>query len=294
MRSVYLFAKHDDAPILIEGESGTGKTVLARVIHDCSPRADRPFQHTDLSALDDGIASSALFGHVAGAFTDARSSRAGAFASAHRGTVFLDEIGKASRIVQQKLLHAIEYGVVRPLGTDRDVRADVRVLVATNRPLDQLVETGTFLADLYARLMHLRIRIPALRERRADIPILATECLAALAFRRGVAAPRMDPDLVAALKRAPWPYNLRQLSGTIQRLFIEADGADPIALEHCRDDLQWLRELGELPADLSPERLAAAMKEAGTVTGAARLLGVHRTTVQRHRRRLDENKDHDD
>ena len=281
------FAKHDHATVLLEGEIGTGKTLLARLMHALSPRADKPFQQVVLATLDDSLAGSELFGHVAGAYTDARMSRAGAFAAANNGTLLLDEIAKATLGVQQRLLHAIEYGEIRPIGTDRDVHVDVRVIAATNQPLDQLVGLGAFLPDLFARLMHLRIRLPPLRERRADIPELAKQCVADLAkISKAPTAPDLDPMLVEALQKAPWPYNLRQLNGTIQRLLIESEGADVITFEHCRDDLLWLRQLGELPREITAEAVGDAIQQAGSISGAARLLGVHRTTVQRHRRRL--------
>jgi sigma54-dependent transcription regulator len=169
------FARDDTAPILIEGESGTGKTTLARLVHAQSPRAKGPFQNVVLSALDDGIAASELFGHVAGAFTDARRTRAGHFVSANGGTLFLDEIGKTSLRLQSKLLHALEYGEIRPVGSDREVRVNSRVVAATNIDLTQLVSTNAFLPDLRARLMAFRVTIPPLRERRTDIPGLVVE-----------------------------------------------------------------------------------------------------------------------
>ncbi len=151
------FASHSDVPILIEGETGTGKTLLARYMHAISPRSDGPFEHVDIGTLDDTLASSELFGHIAGAFTDARRNRAGCFVSAKDGTIFLDEIGKASLAVQQKLLHAVEYGEVRPLGADRKVRVNARVVTASNRPLASLVEENRFLPDLHARLEAFRV-----------------------------------------------------------------------------------------------------------------------------------------
>jgi transcriptional regulator with GAF, ATPase, and Fis domain len=164
------FAHDCDAAILIEGESGTGKTQIARLVHDSSPRRNAPFHDVVLSTLDDTLAGSELFGHVQGAFTDARQPRAGHFPSAHGGTLFLDEIGKASLAIQQKLLHAIEYGEIRPVGSDRRVRVDARIVAATNIPLSLLVDEGRFLPDLRARLDAFRIHLPPLRHRRGETP----------------------------------------------------------------------------------------------------------------------------
>src|SRR5882672_9708402 len=136
------FARDRRATILLVGESGTGKTTLARHIHQASPRADRAFQRVVLSTLDDALAGSELFGHVSGAYTDARQSRPGQFASANGGTVFLDEIGKSSLSVQQKLLHVVEYGEFRPVGADREVLVDVRLVAATNLSLEDAVADG--------------------------------------------------------------------------------------------------------------------------------------------------------
>jgi len=143
------FNRDDSTTLLLEGESGTGKTSIARWLHANSARSRYPFQHAVLSAMDDALAASDLFGHVSGAYTDAKSARAGLFTAAHGGTLFLDEIGKASLNVQQKLLHAIEYGELRPVGSDRNVRIDVRLIVATNVPLEEKVADGSFLcADI--------------------------------------------------------------------------------------------------------------------------------------------------
>jgi DNA-binding NtrC family response regulator len=281
------FARDRDVPILIEGETGTGKTTIARHLHQKSPRAAGPFDYVVLSALDDALANSELFGHVTGAFTDARSNRVGHFASAHGGTLFLDEIGKASAVVQRKLLHAIEYGEVRPLGADRDMRVDVRIVAATNTPLDALVERDVFLPDLYARLDTFRVRLPALRERRADIPVLVEYYLAQHASSCGYdgVTPRVDDALMDALSNAEWPYNLRQLHSTVHRLLLEAEGALTITLAHCRDNLAYLCEHARRPAcALTLGEIEHAIADAGNnVSRAAKALGIDRTTLHRRR-----------
>lgn len=283
MSQLERFARDPHATVLLEGESGTGKTTLSRYVHRASPRAAAPYQHVVLSTLDDGLAGSELFGHVIGAYTDAKSSRAGHFVSANGGTIFLDEIGKASLSVQQKLLHVIEYGEIRPIGSDREIRLDVRIVAAANVALEKMVTQGTFLSDLYARLSSFRVRLPSLRERRADIPILVHAYVAAHAARCGrLQVPEIDEPLMHALQGAPWPNNLRQLDATVHRLLVEADGAAVITLDHCRDDLSYLTgHARSLTADVVDDALTSA----GTVSGAARILGVDRGTVYRFQRK---------
>jgi DNA-binding NtrC family response regulator len=285
------FARDASAAILLEGESGTGKTTLARFVHTRSPRAARPFQQVVLSTVEDALAGSELFGHISGAYTDARQSRSGQFASANGGTIFLDEIGKASLAVQYKLLHVVERGEFRPIGSDRDMRVDVRLVAASNVSLAEQVALGRFIPDLYARLSSFRVRIPPLRERRADIPMLVGQSLAAHARRTGHgAAPRVHPELMDALQRAEWPNNLRQLDAAMHRILVDADGAAELTLDHCEDESLGLHQWTERNKQLTPERIADAIEREGSVSAAARSLKVDRTTLHRHRRRMQ----HDD
>jgi len=282
------FARDTNATILLEGDSGTGKTTLARYVHARSPRANGPFQQVVLSTLDDTLSGSELFGHVIGAYTDARQSRTGQFASANGGTLFLDEIGKTSLAVQCKLLHVVESGEFRPVGSDRDMRVDVRLVVATNISLDRAVERGAFLPDLNARLSAFRVRVPSLRERRADIPLLAQQSLRAHARRCGYGVvPTIHSELMIALQRADWPNNLRQLDATMHRLLVDADGAPELTLAHCEDENLDLHRYTERARPLTAERIADAIASEGSVSAAARLLKVDRTTIHRHQRRTD-------
>jgi DNA-binding NtrC family response regulator len=291
LRLIDCFAPHDSLPVLIEGESGTGKSYAARALHLRSPRAGYVFHQVILAALDDNLAASDLFGHLSGAYTDARQSRPGHFVSANGGTLFLDEIGKASAAVQRKLLHAVEHYEVWPVGADRAVRLNVRLVAATNVPLGQLVTRGEFLPDLAARLTNFRIQLPALRERREDIPDLVRQFVAMRAPRCGFPhrTPSVSDPLLRALQCADWPNNLRQLDALLQRLLIEAEGADTLGLEHCRDDLAYLRHppagAVEKPGPLTREAIESALARAGgNVSRAAALLGVDRTTLHRKRR----------
>jgi two-component system response regulator HupR/HoxA len=277
-------ARDATVPILIEGESGTGKTLAARQVHALSPRASAPFVTVLLSALDDTLASSELFGHVSGAFTDARRQRVGSFASAHRGTLFLDEIGRSTPAVQRKLLHAIEYGQIRPLGSDREVAIDARIVAATSLSLEQAVEDGEFLGDLYARIEVFRVVLPPLRSRRNEIPAIVAMYLEQHSTDRAEPAPDVSNELMAALQSAPWPHNLRQLHATVRRLIIESEGAEKLTLAHCRGPLAYLRSLRPLHSPISNSDIETAIEAAGdNVSAAARSLGLHRATLYRRK-----------
>jgi DNA-binding NtrC family response regulator len=282
------FARDDSAPVLIEGESGTGKTQIARALHGWSSRARGPYHVVVLSTLDDTLASSELFGHVAGAFTDARVKRTGHFLTANGGTLFLDEIGKASLAVQQKLLHAIEYREIRPVGSDRDICVDVRLVAATNVNLESRVASEHFLGDLHARLAAFRVRLPPLRERRVDIPALVQQYVHTFHAQCGYAKPPVvDERLMQSLCAAEWPNNLRQLSATVHRILVDAEGAAVLTLGHCLDDLEYLREMRgpEGQRFLTAAAVEEAISRAQSIAGAARILGVDRTTIYRFRRR---------
>lgn len=284
LERVSRYAQHDDVILLIEGESGTGKNQLARYLHSISQRASGAFREFSLGATDDALAGSELFGHIEGAFTDARRNRAGHFQSAHGGTLLLDEVGKASRGVQTKLLQVVESGEFWPIGSDRSVRVDVRLIAASNVALEALVEADRFLPDLYARMCMFRITLPPLRDRPDDIPNLARCFIGLHAPRYGYTSdvPVIADSLMHALQAAPWPYNIRQLELTVRRLLIDAAGSPVLSIDLCVDDLSYLRREARMArAALTVERAAEVIGEVGSKTAAARSLGIHRSTLYR-------------
>jgi DNA-binding NtrC family response regulator len=209
-----------DSTVLLEGETGTGKGLLAEVIHQKSPRAKGPFVVIDCSAIPPSLIEAELFGHARGAFTGAHAARPGAFEAAAGGTVFLDELGELPLDMQPKLLRALEERVIRRVGSLEPVRLDVRVIAATNRDLKREINVGAFRADLYYRLNIVRIRLPALRERREDIPLLVAHFHEQLS-RGGEKAP--PEGLVAAMARHEWPGNVRELRAAVERAILMED-----------------------------------------------------------------------
>ena len=206
-----------DATVLVEGETGTGKDVLARSLHAASTRASGPFVAVDCGAIPENLIESELFGHVRGAFTGATSDRKGVFEEAHGGTLFLDEIGEMPLTLQPKLLRAIESRSVRRVGSSAARAVDVRIVAATNRPLARCVNDGSFREDLYYRLAVVSLALPALRTRRDDIPLLARHFHSALAGADGAAVNELPPDFVARLVGRSWPGNVRELRNFIER-----------------------------------------------------------------------------
>jgi DNA-binding NtrC family response regulator len=278
-----------DFPVLLEGESGTGKSYFAELLHIESARANGAFQIVDLAALDEGLAAAELFGHAKGAFTGASDRRPGLLASANGGTVLLDEIGKASRSVQSKLLRVVERHEVRSLGEDRVQSLDVRFVAATSEPLDELVRGGEFLRDLHFRLQGHRIVLPPLRERRADIPELAIHLARSRAGECGYpeGPPAFDARVIRALVAAPWPGNLRQLDQTVTTLMTEAEGAPRVTSKHFRYDLEYLAALSVGDDSRQRAEIEVALAQADdNRTEAARLLSMPRSTFYRHMEKL--------
>jgi len=213
------------ATVLITGETGSGKEVVAHYLHQRSPRAEAPFVKLNCAAMPDGLIESELFGHVKGAFTDAKAHHDGKFVQANSGTLFLDEIGEMPLTVQAKLLRAIESGEVEPVGSEKTKQVDVRIVAATHRDLAAMVEARQFRQDLFFRLNVVAVSVPALREHPDDIPILAGEFLATFCAENGLANLTFSKKALAELKTHPWPGNVRELRNVVQRSAIEAAAA---------------------------------------------------------------------
>jgi len=212
------------ARVLISGENGTGKELVARAIHRQSPRRDKPFVEVNCAAIPGELIESELFGHMRGSFTGAVSDRAGKFEQANTGTLFLDEVGDMSPAAQAKVLRVLQDGVVTRIGSAKPVSVDVRVLAATNKALDAEIAAGRFREDLYYRLNVVPLAVPPLRERREDVPLLVHHFLQTLATRDGIALRDITSDAVDALAALDWPGNVRELRNTIERLLILSGG----------------------------------------------------------------------
>ncbi len=206
--------------VLITGENGTGKELVARAIHESSPRRSRAFVEVNCAAIPSELIESELFGHMKGSFTGAVTDREGKFEQADRGTLFLDEIGDMSASAQAKVLRALQEGVITPVGGTKQIQVDVRVIAATNRNLDEEIAAGRFREDLYYRLNVVPIAVPPLRERREDIPALVAFFTRQLAGGAGAAGRRLDASAIERLQRRPWPGNIRELRNAIERLLI--------------------------------------------------------------------------
>ncbi len=226
------------ASVVITGETGAGKELVARALHECSPRASGPYVAVNCSAISEELLESELFGHEKGAFTGAVRTHRGRFERAHGGTLFLDEIGDMPLHTQSKLLRVLEEGVVERVGAEEGKSVNVRIVCATNVPLEQAVGQGRFRSDLYHRLSVLRIHLPPLRERVEDIPPLITHFLRIFSKKYDRTIHRLTPEAVALLQSYLWPGNIRELRNVIERIFIETPG-DVIGAKAFRE---WIQE----------------------------------------------------
>ena len=315
-----------DLTVLIEGESGTGKELVADALHERSKRADGPLVVFDCSAVAPNLIESELFGHVKGAFTGASAARAGAFERADRGTLFLDEIGELPPELQPKLLRALEKRVVTPVGGDRPVKADVRIVAATNRQLQKEVEGGTFRQDLYYRLALIRVVLPPLRRRVEDIPLLVQHFLDDLPAADGQPV-QVGYDTIMKLQRHRWPGNVRELRNFVER-------AAMLTTDH-RLETRYLMppSFGDTQSEAAAEQASAArpasavdaalagleedlpFKDAkarlidrfervywthllertgGNISAAARIAGIHRKSAEYLLKKLDLGREGDD
>jgi two-component system response regulator GlrR len=274
-----------EASVCIFGASGTGKEVLAQAIHRASPRAQAPFVAVNCSAIPEGLLESELFGHRRGAFTGALHDRKGLFQAAEGGTLFLDEVGDMPLALQVKLLRTLEDRVVRPVGANETLATDVRLISATHRRLEERIAAGEFRQDLYYRLNVVRLALPALSERREDIPLLAAQCLARLGARYGRPRLALAPEATELLVTAPWPGNVRQLLNVLeQAVALAATDVIPASLVHQALDAgeSAFAPLDEARRAFERDYLARILKiTAGNVTQAARLAGRNRTEFYR-------------
>jgi PAS domain S-box-containing protein len=280
-----------DSTVLVVGGSGTGKELFARAIHNSSRREKGPFVAVNAGALPDTLCESELFGYKAGAFTDAKRDKPGRFAMAQNGTIFLDEIGDISPAIQVRLLRVLEEKVFEPLGSTKTFKTNARVIAATHRNLEQLVEKGKFRDDLYYRINVVKVSIPPLSERKQDIPLLVDHFVERFNYLTGKEIAGVSDEAMAALMIHHWPGNVRELENAIEHAFVL-----------CQDDLVALRHL---PAQLVPDNHSVLLADGLTLKGVekraieealernqwkrmktARQLGIDKNTLRRKIKRL--------
>jgi DNA-binding NtrC family response regulator len=283
------------ARVLIQGEHGTGKELVARALHAASPRREMPFVAVNCAAIPDDLIESELFGHERGAFTGATQARRGRFEEAHGGTLFLDEVGDLSPRAQTKLLRVLQEGELSRLGGNRTIRVDVRVIAATNRDLAKAVKDERFREDLYFRLAVIPIAVPALRERAEDVPSLVEHFAAQVARETGLAPKKFAPGAIDALRHHPFPGNIRELRNLVERLVIMSPGATVSA-----GDARAVLPAGAAgDAPPAPARMSDAVQEferkqieealaaeGGNMARAAARLGLERSHLYKKMKRL--------
>ncbi len=282
-RTKSLIAKIAPTPstVLITGESGTGKEVIANMIHRNSPRADRPFVAINIGGIPDTLLESELFGHEKGAFTGAVARKAGMFETAHGGTLFLDEIGEMPLHLQVKLLRVLQEREIQSLGSTKTIPIDVRILAATNKPLEELIQQGNFREDLYYRLNIIQMVLPALRERQEDIPLLAGHFMKKFNQRIGKAMQGIEPEAVAALQHYKFPGNVRELENIVERAMIFAQ-TDTLTLNDLGIDVEHVRpapKRGTLEELQKVAIVEALQRWEGNRTRASDELGINRKTL---------------
>jgi two-component system, NtrC family, response regulator GlrR len=287
MRAVFALlerAAASDSTVLLAGDTGTGKELAAQSIHNESSRRDQPFVALDCGAIPPTLLESELFGHEKGAFTGAIADRRGAFESANGGTVFLDEIGELSTDLQPKLLRVLERREVRPVGSNRVVPIDVRIVAATNRDLRAEVNSGRFRADLFYRLAVIEVRMPSLREHVEDLPVLVETILASLGAAASRDADRVRaPAFLAELATHPWPGNVRELRNHIERCLALQSLAPPVDTRAAGPPpLDASRPYRDVRDDFERQYFADLLRRhAGNVSAAARAAGMDRPSLYR-------------
>ena len=289
--------KNYNCSVLIVGESGTGKELVARTLHNMSTRKNNPFVPVNCSAIPESLIESELFGYTKGAFTGADSNQPGRFGLAQGGTILLDEVGTLNEYLQIKLLRFLQDKIIEPLGSSQRIAVDARILSATNRDGAELVAKGLLREDLYYRLKVIQINLPALRERKEDIPILVDFFINRLNryYRKAIRGVSAEVD--GLLKDYPWPGNVRELENAIEHAFVLAD-RNVLELNHFPFEIRRASKDGILPppAEVSPstdeEQLRKALLAAkGNKSNAAEMLRMHRSSLWRKMReyRIDKN-----
>ncbi|HYQ95728.1 MAG TPA: sigma-54 dependent transcriptional regulator, partial [Candidatus Eisenbacteria bacterium] len=280
------------ARVLIQGENGTGKELVARALHAAGPRRDQPFVAMNCSAIPEELIESELFGHERGAFTGATQSRRGRFEEAHHGTLFLDEIGDMSARAQTKLLRVLQEGEINRVGGNRAIKVDVRVIAATNQDLGERVRSERFREDLYFRLAVVPIIVPPLRERTEDIPLLVEHFAAQLAKESGGKPRAFSPGAVELFQHYGFPGNIRELRNLVERLWIMTRGATigpeqvHAVLPHADSAAAGVR-LSDAVREFERKEIEASLLAAGgSMTKAASLLGLERSHLYKKMKKL--------
>jgi two-component system nitrogen regulation response regulator NtrX len=284
------------ARVMISGERGTGKELVARAIHALSPRRDRPFVEVNCAAVPAELIESEMFGHVRGAFTGAVADRRGTFESAHGGTLFLDEIGDMSIVMQVKLLRVLQEGEVTPVGSSKSRPVDVRILAATSKNLLEEIEKGRFRDDLYDRLNVVNIALPPLRARREDVPLLAEHYLRLASVENGLKPKRLTPRALEFLAQLPWRGNVRELRNLMERLAVIV-AREAVTHRDVMDGLHMTAPPGGDDVSALPLRVARSRFERqyilerlsanrGNLGHTARELGIERTNLYRKMKQL--------
>lgn len=281
-----------DSTVVIEGDSGTGKELFARAIHNLSARRNRPMITVNCGALPDTLLESELFGHKAGAFTDAKKDKPGRFELAEGGTIFLDEIGDVSPALQVRLLRVLQEKTYEPLGGTKPIKADVRIVAATNKDLTELVESGSFRQDLYYRINVVRLKLPPLRERMEDVPLLIDHLITRFNRLRGRDIGGVSPDVLTILMNHDFPGNVRELENIIEHSFVLCRG-NMILPEHLPQHMR--PEAGKGIVTMAPANIQEV--EANFIrdtlrrhnwsrAATAKELGIHKTTLWRKMKRF--------
>jgi transcriptional regulator with PAS, ATPase and Fis domain len=279
-------ASESDAPVIVFGESGTGKELVARAIHKSGPRKTKPYVKVSCAALNESLLESELFGHVKGAYTGAFQSRTGRFEAAHKGDIFLDEIGDLPLSTQVKLLRVLEEKIIERVGDHRPIRIDVRIITATNKDLKQLVDQGAFREDFYYRINVVPIWIPPLRERTSDIPLLAESFFQRICLKSEKRIQGITNEALDLMIQYPWPGNVRELKSTLEYAFVACQGS-MIGPEHLPPNILHMEIPHKTSAlssvgldEIKKRRLMDALQQSGgNQSEAARILGISRTSV---------------